>query len=137
MRRHGCTTGRADLGVKTADRAPNEKKRGGSRHITGRTRRPPHREVAVRIEAADQAPVAAFAVGEQVVVERADVAADAARVAVLGPGRIVFVAGDIERLGDRRALQRDVLARSRAERLVEDSVDGTVIDDAVVAESWF
>ena len=61
--------------------------------------------VAGAVEAAGEAPVAARAVGEQVVVEAADVAADAGRVAVLLALLVVLVAGDVERLGDERALE--------------------------------
>ena len=64
------------------------------------------------VEPAGEAPVAAGAVGEQVVVEAADVAADAGREAVLLAGAgVILVVGDVQRLGDERPLERDVLGR--------------------------
>lgn len=65
---------------------------------------------AVGVEAAGEAPVATLVVGEEVVVEAGDVAADARGVAVRGAGRVVLVAGDVQRLGDERALQGEVFA---------------------------
>ena len=60
------------------------------------------------IEATGEAPIAAGIVGEQIVVKRAHIAADARRVTVLGAGLVVLVARRIQGLGDERILQGDV-----------------------------
>jgi len=70
---------------------------------------------------------------QEIVVETADVASDAGRVAVLRPGRVFLVAGLVERLGDQGALQRDVLRAARAERLIQRPTDRAVVSDTVIA----
>jgi len=52
------------------------------------------------VKSAGEAPVAAGTVGEQIVVEAADVAADAGRVAMLLALLVFLVAGDVEGFGD-------------------------------------
>ena len=60
------------------------------------------------VEATGEAPIAAGIMGEQIVVKRAYIAADAGRVTVLGAGLVVLVARRIQGLGDECILQGDV-----------------------------
>ena len=53
------------------------------------------------VQPARQAPVSPGAMREEIVVEAADVAADAGRIAMLRAGRILLVPGGVQRLGNQ------------------------------------
>ena len=63
----------------------------------------------VAVESAAHAPVASCTVGEEVMVEGADVAADGGCIAVSLAFLVVLVPGDVECFGDEGVLQGDVL----------------------------
>src|SRR5690606_3055242 len=89
-------------------------------------------ELAALGEPAGHAPVATGAVGQQVVVEAADVTGDAAGKGMALARAIAGMAGDVEGLGDDAALQGDVAGAARADRLVDAPADGAVVIDGVV-----
>ena len=93
----------------------------------------PAGKLAAAAQAPGEAPVAARAVGQQIVMEAANVARDAAGKRVPLAGLILPVVGDVERLGDEAALHRDVFSAPRAYPLVDRPAHRTVVDDGVIA----
>src|SRR5262245_22706053 len=89
--------------------------------------------VAARlVQAAGHAPVAAGTVGQEVVMEAADVAADGGGVTVTGASGVVLMTGNVEGLGDEAALEGDVLGGAGAEGFVDGPANRAVVDDVVV-----
>ena len=84
-------------------------------------------------QTAGETPIATSAMGEEVVMKAADVAADARGVTVLRADGIFFVPRFVKGFGDQRALERDVVCATRADGFVERPTDGAMINDAIVA----
>ncbi len=61
------------------------------------------------IEPSGKTDVATGAVGQQIVMKTARHPADAGRIPVLGARRILSMPRGVQRFGDQRSLQRDVL----------------------------
>src|SRR5690606_23745875 len=89
----------------------------------------------VLVQPARKAPVPAGAMRQQIVMKTANVPADARRVTVLRARRIILVPGRVQRFRNQRALNRNVLRPTRADRLIHRPTDRTMVDDAVVARS--
>src|SRR5262245_22234735 len=86
------------------------------------------------VQPAREAPVPPGAVGEQVVVEAADVPRDASgeRVSLAGP-LVLLVAGEVQGLRNDAALDGEVPPFARAEALVDAPTDRAVVEDDVLA----
>src|SRR5262249_23927507 len=95
---------------------------------------PPGEPLTGPVQPAGEAPVPAGAVGEQVVVEAADVPGDAPgeRGSLAGP-LVLLVPREVQRLRDDAPLDGEVPALSRAEALVDAPADRAVVEDDVVA----
>ena len=89
--------------------------------------------VPVAVQSSCQAPVAARAVSQQIVVETTLLTADTCRITVSRSNRIVLVAGHIQSLGNQGTLQGDIFPVARTECFVNGPTDGAMIDDAMVA----
>src|SRR5262249_13764115 len=95
---------------------------------------PPRELRAGAVQPAREAPIAAGAVGQEVVVEAADVARDAPRERVPLAGPLVLrVVGEVERLRDDAPLHGEVPPLARTEPLVDTPADRAVVINDVVA----
>src|SRR5262249_27472022 len=95
---------------------------------------PPGEPLSGAVQPAGQAPVPPCAVGEQIVVEAADVAGDAPgeRVPLAGAD-VLLVAREIERLRDDAPLEGEVAALAGTEPLVDAPTNRAVVENDVVA----
>ena len=86
----------------------------------------------VAIHAATHAPVAAFAVYQQIVVPRTDTSVDGGSIAVVGAVGIVLMACNAQCLRDDIILECDVQCSATAYRLVGTPGSGAMVYDGVV-----
>ena len=89
--------------------------------------------IARAVQASAQTPVAAVVVGQQVVVNSADVAADGAGKTVGFAFGVIFMACHVQGFGYHAALQGDILGIARAEHFVYGPAYGAMIYNAEVA----
>ncbi len=64
--------------------------------------------------------------------ETADIAADASGITMLRARRIFFMTGIIERLGNQRALERDIVSAAGTEGLINRPTNRAMVDNAII-----